>query len=204
MRLWRPVGIKELEQIYDSGLTAFPPRLPEQPIFYPVLNLDYAIEIARDWNVPRPPFAGYVTEFEVDDAFAGRYERQIVGRRSHEELWVPAEDLPAFNAQITPPIRVVAAYFGEDFQGFPAQGGRLSELSAAEQLAQLCELLTRTPDGFEAEIKANHLAVFLNFAFWEGSVGAPPEPHRPDVVESVRATWHSNFPKIPLPACGTG
>ncbi len=204
MRLWRPVGIRELELIYDSGPTAFPPRLPEQPIFYPVLNLDYAIEIARDWNVPRAPFAGYVTEFEVDDDFAGRYERQIVGRRSHEELWVPAEDLPAFNARITPPMRVVAAYFGEDFQGYPAQSGRLSDLSAAEQLAGLRDLVARNPDGFEAEIKANHRAVFLNFAFWERSAGAQPQSDRPDVVETIRATWGSLFSKIPLPTCGAG
>jgi hypothetical protein len=26
-------------------------RPPEQPIFYPVLNEEYTIRIARDWNV---------------------------------------------------------------------------------------------------------------------------------------------------------
>ena len=38
----------------------FPPRLPEQPIFYPVLTEDYARQIARDWNVLASG-AGYVT-----------------------------------------------------------------------------------------------------------------------------------------------
>ena len=42
MILYRPVGLNELRLIYESGLKAFPPRLPEQPIFYPVLNLEYA------------------------------------------------------------------------------------------------------------------------------------------------------------------
>ncbi|MDJ0699325.1 MAG: hypothetical protein QNJ07_05670 [Woeseiaceae bacterium] len=38
--LYRPVGPAELDLIRDSGWQEFPPRLPEQPIFYPVLNLD--------------------------------------------------------------------------------------------------------------------------------------------------------------------
>jgi len=29
---------------------AFPPRLPEQPIFYPVTNEKYAAEIASKWS----------------------------------------------------------------------------------------------------------------------------------------------------------
>jgi hypothetical protein len=50
--LWRPVGPAELELIRNAAMRAFPPRLPEQPIFYPVLSEEYAIKIARDWNVP--------------------------------------------------------------------------------------------------------------------------------------------------------
>ncbi len=46
MTLYRPVGTAELTRIAESGFTAFPPRLPEQPIFYPVLNEAYACEIA--------------------------------------------------------------------------------------------------------------------------------------------------------------
>ena len=45
--LWRPVGEAELQLIEASHWRAFPPRLPDQPIFYPVLNEDYAIQIAR-------------------------------------------------------------------------------------------------------------------------------------------------------------
>ena len=51
LTLFRPVGPKELELIKASGWKAFPPRLSDQPIFYPVLNEDYAVQIARDWNV---------------------------------------------------------------------------------------------------------------------------------------------------------
>ena len=49
--LWRPVGPKELMLIKLSGMKVFPPRLPDQPIFYPVTTEAYAIKIARDWNV---------------------------------------------------------------------------------------------------------------------------------------------------------
>jgi hypothetical protein len=62
--LWRPVGPAELDLIRASGMTAFPPRLPDQPIFYPVTTEDYAIKIARDWNVPASG-SGFVTRFEV-------------------------------------------------------------------------------------------------------------------------------------------
>ena len=34
MILYRPVGTKELALIEESGYTRYPPRLPEQPIFY--------------------------------------------------------------------------------------------------------------------------------------------------------------------------
>jgi hypothetical protein len=60
--LWRPVGPAELELIKQSGMRAFPPPLPEQPIFYPVTTEAYAIKIARDWNVPASG-SGFVTCF---------------------------------------------------------------------------------------------------------------------------------------------
>ena len=107
--LFRPVGPTELELIAESGWREFPPRLPDQPIFYPVLNEGYAIQIARDWNVPASG-SGFVTRFHVDAQFAARYPRQIVGGREHEELWVPAEDLQEFNRHIVGTIEVTAEF----------------------------------------------------------------------------------------------
>lgn len=110
MRLWRPVGAKELALIEASGWRAFPPRLPEQPIFYPVLNFQYAEQIARDWNA-RNGEEGFVVTFDVDDAVALRYPERIVGAAPlHRELWVPAEELDAFNAVIIGSIELVARY----------------------------------------------------------------------------------------------
>jgi hypothetical protein len=107
--LFRPVGPKELALIEASAWKAFPPRLPDQPIFYPVMNEEYAIQIARDWNVPSSG-SGYVTSFQVDAAFLRRYEEQIVGGAMHRELWVPAEDLEEFNRHIIGPIEVTQRF----------------------------------------------------------------------------------------------
>ena len=50
--LYRPTGPNELQKVADTGFKRWPPRLPEQPIFYPVTNQQYAEEIAEKWNVP--------------------------------------------------------------------------------------------------------------------------------------------------------
>ena len=107
--LWRPVGPEELELIRKSGMRAFPPRLPHQPIFYPVLSEAYAIKIARDWNLPASG-SGYVTKFEVKQSFLSRYDVKEAGGREHLEYWIPAEDLDAFNAAIVGPIEVIHSF----------------------------------------------------------------------------------------------
>jgi hypothetical protein len=109
MTLYRPVGPKELALIEQSGFKMFPPRLPEQPIFYPVLTEDYAVKIARDWNV-KASGAGYVTRFQVDLAFLDRYRVEEAGGSQHREYWIPAEELPAFNAAIVGLIEVIAEF----------------------------------------------------------------------------------------------
>jgi hypothetical protein len=107
--LYRPVGPKELALIVASGYREFPPRLPDQPIFYPVLNEEYARQIARDWNV-KASGAGYVTRFEVVSEFLQRYPEQTVGGAIHRELWIPAEDLAAMNRNIVGLIEVIAEF----------------------------------------------------------------------------------------------
>jgi hypothetical protein len=107
--LYRPVGPKELELIAASGYREFPPRLPGQPIFYPVLNEQYAADIARRWNA-KDSGVGYVTRFRVRNEFVAKYAVQVVGTSNCQELWIPAEELPAFNANIVGLIEVIAEY----------------------------------------------------------------------------------------------
>ena len=109
MRLYRPVGQAELDLIIAAEYSCYPPRLPQQPIFYPVLNEQYAREIAEKWNRKSADsgYAGYVTTFEIDDAFIARYTVQTVGARYHQEFWIPAEDLEEFNRHIIGKIEII-------------------------------------------------------------------------------------------------
>lgn len=107
--LYRPVGPKELELIKRSGWSKFPPRLPEQPIFYPVTNKEYAIKIARDWNVPASG-SGSVTKFAVKTVYISKFEVHNVGGEIHNELWIPADQLEEFNSNIVGQIEVIEEF----------------------------------------------------------------------------------------------
>ncbi len=110
--LYRPVGQSELDLIEASSWRRFPPRLPEQPIFYPVLTEEYAIRIAREWNTKdaRSGFVGYVVEFHVAKDFLDRYSPQTAGGKKYQEYWIPADELEAFNDQILGQIRVLHCF----------------------------------------------------------------------------------------------
>lgn len=107
--LWRPVGQAELDLIAESGWKRFPPRMPEQPIFYPVCNEQYARQIATGWNA-RDGNAGYVTRFEERTGFLAAYHIHVVGSRVHAEYWIPAEDLDAFNDAIVGEIEATERF----------------------------------------------------------------------------------------------
>ena len=109
--LWRPTGPKELALVEASGWREWPPRLPDQPIFYPVLNEDYAVRIARDWNV-KASGVGYVTRFDVEKDYLDQYDIQQAGGQTILEYWIPAEDLDEFNRHIVGLIEVVREFRG--------------------------------------------------------------------------------------------
>ena len=105
---FRPVGQKELDLVKESGYKAWPPRLLEQPIFYPVTNEEYAIALTQ-WNVT--DFGkGYVTRFYVNKEFMDRYPIKCVGAAGHTEWWIPAEDLDELNKNIEGKIEVIREY----------------------------------------------------------------------------------------------
>ncbi|AJQ92095.1 hypothetical protein [Gynuella sunshinyii] len=105
---YRPLGQKELELVKQSDFKRWPPRLPEQPIFYPVTSEAYAIELTQ-WNVT--DFGkGYVARFEVNKAFMDRFPIKTVGAKRHTEWWVPAEELEALNDNIVGHIDIIREY----------------------------------------------------------------------------------------------
>jgi hypothetical protein len=116
--LYRPVGLKEMELIAQSSYVSFPPRLAWQPIFYPVMNQQYAEQIAREWNTA-DEFSGYcgiVTGFEVNEEYLQHFEIQNVGDSSHNELWIASEELPLFNENIVGEIKIINVFFGEKYK----------------------------------------------------------------------------------------
>jgi hypothetical protein len=201
MLLWRPVGIHELALIFEADMAAFPPRLPGQPIFYPVLNSGYAEQIAREWNAAAEDGAGYVTRFAVGDAYAERFERRTVGARRHEELWVPAEELAEFNAQLLGPIEVTCAFFAPRFAGRVPCRFLLAGQDARAQLATLAAVLDYSGMDFLLETQSNELAVFANFPYWRA---ASPEAlgctavAQAKVLDAVRRCWSEARHKAPL------
>jgi hypothetical protein len=119
MKLYRPVGLKEMELIAQANYRAYPPRLEGQPIFYPVLNFEYAAQIAHDWNT-QDAFSGYigfVTSFLVDDVYISQFEIHNVGGVVHDEYWVPASELANFNTNILEDINIESVYYGGHFEG---------------------------------------------------------------------------------------
>lgn len=117
--LYRPVGTIELELIKESGYAKFPPRLSWQPIFYPVLDYEYACTIAREWNTNDDANgnAGFVTQFEIPDEYFEKFEVQNVGLRNHNELWIPSEEMDIFNAKLIAGIKVIKAFYSDKYAG---------------------------------------------------------------------------------------
>ncbi|MDM8561090.1 hypothetical protein [Candidatus Parabeggiatoa sp. HSG14] len=107
--LYRPTGTKELKLVKESNYKEWPPRLSEQPIFYPVTNEKYAIEIATKWNI-KESGVGYVTRFLVKKDFMDKYEVQKVGASYHTEWWIPAENLKELNKNIVGKIEIIGEY----------------------------------------------------------------------------------------------
>lgn len=113
--LYRPVGQKEMELVKESGFRKFPPRLEWQPIFYPVMNQQYAEQIAKQWNTEDEfsGYAGHVLAFDIPEEYILKYPVQNVGGEIHNELWVPAGELEEFNKNIKGLIRIVCSFYGE-------------------------------------------------------------------------------------------
>lgn len=203
--LYRPVGLRELELVLDSDARAFPPRLPEQPIFYPVLNSGYAEQIARDWNAPDEGsgHAGFVTAFDVDAAFLERYPVKVVGASQHQELWVPAEELDLLHAHLRSRIRVTHAFYGASYRGPQPLPYGLKGKDLRQQLHALCGMRDYSTFDFTLEVSAQWKLVLINFGFWsacpasEQGLGENDKTRALDAVAKAWAAKHADFP-LPL------
>jgi hypothetical protein len=202
--LFRPVGLHELALIWDSGMREFPPRLPHQPIFYPVANVEYATQMARDWNTrdESSGFAGYVTLFGVPTSYLEKFAPHTVGSSVHVEYWIPAEQLSEFNASIQGAIRVDGAYFGEGFRGCVPDKFGLKGKDAVSQFVSMSKTFDHSTMDFVSEVSANRKAVYLNFLFWAQFDFTPmgiEMARRDAIIEKFREAWNFNHIDVPLP-----
>ncbi len=202
--LYRPVGLHELALIWDSDMREFPPRLPHQPIFYPVLTHEYAARIARDWN-PRDEasgFAGFVTQFEVPESYLAKFEPKTVGSSEHVEFWIPAGELAAFNASIQGRIAVLATHFGEAFVGCVPDKFYLAGRDVVRQFVTMCEIYDFYGMDFICEVSTNRKAIYLNFLFWRQfdftHLGIE-QSQRDSVLGKIAEAWEFNRIDVPLP-----
>lgn len=171
MILYRPVGLDEMNKIIDCKGKRFPERFKEQPIFYPVTNLEYARKIAKDWNRndQNSGYVGYVTKFEINDKYIENFKVQNVGGRIHNEYWILAEELENFNNQIVGKIEIKEAYYGVNYVGIKPEGatGFLEE-DLKKQFDILKALLEYNYMDFTGTVSVEWRIINLNYLFWKG------------------------------------
>ncbi len=170
MKLYRPVGLYEMEKILNDNGNGFPPRFSIQPIFYPVLNLEYAQQIAKEWNQKdiESGYVGFVTEFEIDDEYFNTFEVQCVGGKIHQELWVPSEELSNFNSHLQGPIKIKEAFYGELYQGVsPKKVSGFKEENKDAQIACFKELFDYNRMDFSGTVFVESTIVNLNYLYWK-------------------------------------
>jgi hypothetical protein len=125
-----------------------------------------------------------------------------VGSSSRVEYWIPAEQLPEFNASIQGPIIVEAAYFGRAFKGCVPEKFGLRGKDVVQQFAAMSESWDYSTMDFVCEVSANRKAVFLNFLFWLQFDFTPfgiNRRKRDAILGRLREAWAFNHIEVPLP-----
>jgi hypothetical protein len=191
--------------MWDMEMRGFPPRLPQQPIFYPVTNIDYARQIACDWNTKdeKSGFAGYISAFDIDSSYLSNFEPHTVGSSEHVEYWISANELDSFNEAIRGRIRLEEGFFGTAFRGHIPDAFNLKEKDAIAQFVFLSkDWQYGRFDVFE-EVYTNRKSVFLNWLFWarhdfsEFGIG---EGQREATLGNLERCWDGHHIGVPLPA----
>jgi hypothetical protein len=186
--LYRPVGPSELNLIRSSGFRRFPPRLPGQTIFYPVVQENYARKIARDWNV-KESGAGYVTRFAVEVAHLNQYPEQRVGGTQHTEYWIPADELDEFNDHVIGRIEVLEEYLSA------AWVVAYNLATDHDTISQIQQATLRSKNfGVHSEV-----ALFGSHEWWEAiKDGRIPSYEVSGTISRLFMTGHGDWPEFEL------
>ncbi|NOW06145.1 hypothetical protein [Clostridium beijerinckii] len=168
IKLYRPVGLKEMELILNSNSREFPARLPTQPIFYPVLEYEYASQIASDWNTVdnNSGLVGYVTEFNIDEDYISQFKVHTVGKSIHRELWIPSNKLKEFNNNIIGKILISEAFYGKGYIGIAPEPTILKNTGVKDQILLLNRILNYSGMDFRCEVALQWKTILLNIIYW--------------------------------------
>jgi hypothetical protein len=201
--LYRPVGLDEAVKIVRVDGSGFPARRPEQPIFSSKLTRDYAEQVAQRWDAPNAMsgYAGFVTAFQVDTEYVAQFKAHAVGSSIHREVWVPAEQLEAFNQHLIGPIDLVSAYYGEQYTGPTPLATNLKGRSAYEQLPLLERIRDYSGMDFLSELQWQRLVVQLNFAYWVRSDFTLEDlspARKVAILQDVQTSWQRYYPATKL------
>jgi len=190
--LYRPVGPKELDLIRESGFSRFPPRLAEQPIFYPVVQEAYARKIAHDWNVGASGI-GFVMRFQVRSEYLRKFEEHRAGGRDHTEYWIPADELEEFNDSIVGAIEMIAEYSSDEW----CTVYDLAEDAETIALVQRATLTTKD-FGLVAEV-----ALFGSDDWWAATKdGRIPRHDMEGTISCLFLSGHGDWPEFELDCDG--
>ena len=168
MKLYRPVGLQELEKILNFGSGKFPDRQVWQPILYIVENYGYAEQISTMWNLKdeNSGFSGYILEFTISDDYMKNYDIKQVGDKTHLEYWIPAEDTKKFNNSLTSKIKIINAFYGEKYRGLPFDGTVLEGREPDKQIRELTLLMENSYEKFEETVKKCKIQILPNLIYW--------------------------------------
>lgn len=194
--LFRPVGPEELELIRQSNWRRFPPRLPEQPIFYPVLQEEYAARIAQDWNV-RASGAGFVTRFSVEKDYLDRFEVREVGGRQFTEYWIPADQLNEFNEHICGKIEVIAEFYAKNRE---SDWIKVYDLAQDRETIELVQKATLETEGLGLEPE---VALYGSEEWWRAiEEGRIPKREVQGTIAQVFMSGHGDWHEFELDSAG--
>jgi hypothetical protein len=192
-----------MELIIKLESSGFPPRLQGQPIFYPVLNLEYAIQIAKEWNTKdmNSGFVGFVTQFGIDEDYVSKFEEKTVGSVVHQELWIPAEELQNFNNKIITKIDIIDAFYGMGYEGPVPERTNLKNKNVIEQFCILSNLISYSGMDFRCEVSSQWQLVLLNYKFWidtDFSSFGIFEEQKQKTLQSISELWKENHSDLNL------
>ena len=182
----------------------FPPRLPQQPFFYPVANVDYARQIARDWNTrdKNSGFSGFVTRFDVASGYLSNFEQHTVGSSQHVEYWIPADGLISFNEAIQGLVHIEEAFFGVSCTGYTSDTHSLEGRDAIAQFVALSRIWEQNRADLAYEVSHNRKTIFLNWLYWLqhdfSDVGITANVKN-ELLRNLKRCWELNVIQIPLP-----